>query len=143
MRICLLKTFKYIAVLAVYLFVISSSSAQQDRDPFSPTTGAVITKISDDKASGRSVTDSVANPLTTAKLSTFKVIGVIIADNKKIAAVKALSGLDYIVEEGADIGSDGGKITEIKYEGVVVSDKDGRVFIPVSNKLEVKVDKKS
>ncbi len=119
-----------------------NSDAGKTRDPFSPVSGDIMKKIVDRNDGTSTVTDSTVNPLTTAKINTIKVVGVILSEKKKVAAVKAINGLTYVIEEGVEIGSDGGKVSEIKYEGIVVSSDSGKVLIPVSNKLEVKVDKK-
>ncbi len=112
------------------------------RDPFSPTSGNVITS----KSANESEADSFAkssNPLTSSKLNTFKVVAVIISEKGKVAGVKAVNGLDYLVSSGDYVGSEGGKVSDITVEGVTITSSEGKVFIPVSNKLEVKLDKKS
>ncbi len=114
---------------------------QSTRDPFSPTYNGIIKTFN--TANSEPAVNNAVNPLTTAKVNTFKVVATIVSEKSSIAALKAINSLDYVVAVGDKVGSEGGEISEISYEGVTISSFDGKVFIPVSNKIEVKVDKKS
>ncbi|MDX1949092.1 MAG: pilus assembly protein PilP [Rickettsiales bacterium] len=123
--------------------LVDAKNISNVRDPFSPTSGNIISSKSLEDSSDAESFAKSSNPLTASKLNTFKVVGVIISEKGKVAGVKAVNGLDYVVSAGDYIGSEGGKVSEITFEGVTISSSEGKVFIPVSNKLEVKLDKKS
>ncbi len=111
------------------------------RDPFSPTNGVTVVKSVSVTTDAENEQITVGdNPITSSKLSNFKIIGVISSDKVKIASVKSISGIDYIVKNGDRFGSEGGRITDITAKGVKVEIDGKASFLPVNNKIEVNVE---
>ena len=137
------RLYNKLLVLTLFAGVIALGNSSlndvkaQERDPFSPS---AVSKV--ESKSEKSSKSKIINQLTSSKLSTYKVIGVIVSEDRKIAAIKALNGSDYLVSKGDRLGSEGGIITDIDIEGIAVELKTGEVQIPVSNKINKVNDKK-
>lgn len=134
-NICLL------AIMQIFLF--AGHSLAQERDPFSPT-GSMMNRVKEMVGGNTSeqptkMFDNVS-PLASTQLSGYKVIGVIIADSDKIASVKAINGVSYIVKIGDSLGSEGGKISDINVEGISVQTESQEIKLPVSNIVEVPLE---
>ena len=137
------------SALAVLLFsafmALAGSANSQDRDPFSPSSvGSIKNNFTKKEASVKvSNNDEVTpdarelKPLTSSKISAYKIIGTITSKKKNIAAIKAVNGLDYFAFEGDFFGNEGGKIDKISMEGVTVKINNEKILLPVSNKNEV------
>lgn len=141
MRNYLIKICSVFCVAFVIGLYSISGLAQSDRDPFSPSGGNVIkTKsVTLDESDNRKAADP-SNPLTASRLSAYKIIGTITSDKVKLAMVKSLSGVDYIVKPGDKMGSEGGEVSDISFKGVKVNINGSSSFLPVSNKIEVKIE---
>lgn len=127
-----------IALFALFAYPLNIAIAQ-DRDPFSPS-GSSIKTTSVTVTSDREEESSEGNPVTSGKLSSYKVVGTIISDKKKLAAVKALSGVNYIITVGDKFGSEGGRIKDITHKGIKVENNGNIMSLQVSNKIEVNVE---
>lgn len=112
----------------------------EDRDPFSPSGSSVIKSKSVTISKETEETYDASNPLTSSKLSSYRIVGTITSEKSDIAIVKALSGIDYIVKSGEKFGSEGGRIASITNAGIKVKNKGNNLFLPVSNKIEVNVE---
>lgn len=142
MKLCCKKTIKIAMIFAVMVTGLNVNA--QERDPFAPTGGTTKTvqKVEESNTENTSSSSvSEVSPLTSYKLNSYKVVGVMVSENKKVAAVKALNGVDYIVKTGDAVGNSGGKISSIDISGIKVKNADSEIEIPVSNKIEVNVDK--
>lgn len=141
------KFLKLSLTSAFAIFAIANSAVAQERDPFSPTGNGVINAVKDivqgTDSSAQENSGVVGDPLTSSQLPAYKVAGVIVSENKKIAAVKAINGVTYIVKIGDNLGSEGGKISDITTKGINIQTATKEVKIPVSNKIEVPVDAKN
>jgi len=134
---------RFSALLAVAMIAFGASA--QERDPFSPTgsnTG-VISKMRDLVSS--EPTEHInnfnsASPLISARLSSYRVAGVILSEEKKIASVKAVNGLSYLVKIGDSLGSEGGKVANITIDGITVQTESQEFKISVDNIIEVPVN---
>ena len=128
------------SLFAVAILVTSSVAYAQERDPFSPAGGVV--KVIKEEVAGESLFPNQAlNPKIAYKITSYKVVGTLISKQKQLAAIKALNGMDYIVLVGEKIGSEGGKITKIEQDGIIIKNSEGEIKLPVSNKIEVNLDK--
>jgi Tfp pilus assembly protein PilP len=142
------KSFKikliFVVILQLVLFSGAVSASAQERDPFSPTSGGVMSRVNElvngPEATAPATTfDAAIDPLTATQLSGYKVSGIIISDTKKLASVKGMNGVSYIVKVGDNIGSEGGKISDITLDSITVQTQSQEVKIPVSNIIEVPV----
>lgn len=125
--------------LLVALTSIPMSLNAQTRDPFAPA-GGVVKAIKN--AVGAEATPTQAlNPSTAYKLTSYKLVGVIVSEKGKLAVVKAMNGIDYILNQGDMLGSEGGKISQINIDNIKVKNSEDEVTLGVSNKIEVELDK--
>lgn len=140
------KPYKNSLFIAVAIALYSNIAIAQERDPFSPTGGnvGVMGKmrelVTGDQPLPQENNFNSADPLTSTQLVSYKVIGVMVSDNQKLASVKAMNGVSYLVKVGDSIGSEGGKITDIATDGIKVQSQDKEIKLPVNNKLEVPLD---
>jgi Tfp pilus assembly protein PilP len=129
------------------IFAIANSAIAQERDPFSPTGNGVINAVKEmvqgSEATAQENPQTAGDPLTSSQLPAYKVAGVLVSEDKKVAAVKAINGATYIVKIGDSLGSEGGKISDITPKGINIQTATKEVKIPVSNKIEVPVDAKN
>jgi Tfp pilus assembly protein PilP len=139
---------KYLVLISFFTISLVFSAqaeekANEERDPFAPSSGKAVqtnevsTKSSEDQTSLENL-----SPKTAYKTTSYKVVGVIIANEKKLAAVKALNGADYIVSVGDELGNNHGKVSDIDISSITIKNNEGEVKIPVSNKLNLGIDKK-
>ena len=123
--------------LLLLVSVIPADALAEGRDPFSPTgSGNIIDKIMPNNSDNKSSNNS-SSPLTSSKLSSFRVVGVISSKDKKIGVVKSINGLDYNVQTGDAIGSEGAIIADITVDGLVVENRGKKITLPVKNKIEI------
>ena len=132
-----------ILVVTIQLVFFASLAFAQERDPFSPTGGGVMSRVKD-LVSGTDQNAPVQNfdtsdPLSSTQLSGYKVSGVIFSDTEKLASIKAINGVSYIVKVGDSLGSEGGKVSDITLEGITVQTQSQEIKLPVSNIVEVPV----
>lgn len=149
MKMLLLKRRLTISNFVLFLAIFfSGQSFAIDRDPFSPT-GGMVGKVQEMVQQGAAIAGNVAdqqaaqtgaNPLTTMQINGYKVIGVMTSDTQKLASVKTVNGVSYIMKVGDSLGSEGGKISDINIDGVVVQTESQEIKLPVSNRVEVQVD---
>ncbi len=122
----------------------TASSLTPERDPFSPTSGGVVSKVkelvSDELKKNDSGKIDDASPLTSMQINAYKVVGVLVAEKNKVASIKAVNGVSYVVKIGDSIGSEGGKVSEITLDGIKVQTENGEHKLPVSNVVEVPTD---
>ncbi len=130
-----------LCLLALAQIILYAGAAYaQERDPFSPSGNGVMDRVKDivtGDAQANNQQNSATTPITSTQLSGYKVVGVMISDSQKIASVKGISGVSYIVKVGDSIGSEGGKVSEITLEGITVQTESQAIKLPVSNIIEV------
>ena len=140
------KYLKINLILATVIFFTAFNSFAVDRDPFSPTGGSsVVSRVKDmvnNSVNQQQPADNFnsATPLTSTQLSGYKVVGVLTSDTQKIASVKAINGVSYIVKVGDSLGSEGGKISDINVDGITIQTESQEIKLPVNNKIEVPVN---
>jgi len=131
----------FLMLIATFYF---SDAYAQERDPFSPS-GTAVKVIQDAvQTVGQTVSSERSeelSPITAYKVNSYKVVGIMLSDTRKIAAIKALNGVDYVVKIGDKVGNDRGEVADIDISGVVIKNSEGEIKIPVSNKIEVNLDK--
>jgi Tfp pilus assembly protein PilP len=141
------KFLKITLINAFAVFAFASTTSAQERDPFSPTGNGVINAVKDivqGEESGAQQDQQISgDPLTSSQLAAYKVAGILVSDDKKVAAIKAINGVTYIVKLGDNLGAEGGKISDINPKGITIQTTNKEVKIPVSNKIEVPVDAKN
>lgn len=129
-----------ITLFALFAYPLNIANAK-DRDPFSPTSGNMVKSSSVTISSEDEDNSNLSsNPLTSSKLSGYKIIGTITSNKIKVATIKSLSGVDYTIKIGERLGSEGGRVKDITHKGVKVSNSKNSSFLPVSNKIEVNVE---
>ncbi len=133
---------KYFLNSLLVLAFAAGNSWAANRDPFSPSGSGINPPVAPTETAGSEVDEKNNkiydnNPLTAMQLNSYKVVGVMISDNMKIASIKAISGSSYIVKPGDSLGSEGGKISDITIDGISVQTESQEIKIPVSNKVEV------
>ena len=147
-KVSMKKFYKNSFIALALVFAASSSFAQEtassltpERDPFSPTSGGVVSKVkelvSDEFKKGGDTKIDASSPLTSMQINAYKVVGVLVAEKNKVASVKAVNGVSYVVKIGDSLGSEGGKISEITLDGIKVQTENGEHKLPVSNVVEV------
>jgi Tfp pilus assembly protein PilP len=127
-------------LVPVILLVISTGAMAQARDPFSPNGTNVLNKMKDlvgGAADNQLPKFDNSNPLTATQLMGYKVTGVIISEKQKVASVKTINGGSFTVKIGDNLGSEGGKISDITLDGISVQTESQEVKLPVNNKVEV------
>lgn len=131
------------SLIVVTLMFACVEVSAQERDPFSPTSGSgVVSKmrelVTGDQAQQQNINNfNAADPLSSTQLSGYKVTGIIISDTQKIAAIKAMNGVSYMVKVGDSLGSEGGKVSNIALDHVMIQTESQEIKLPVSNKVEV------
>ncbi len=139
------KFYKNSLLLLLALVICPVTASAQERDPFSPTSGSgVMTKmrelVTGDQNQQAANNFNAADPLVSTQLSGYKVIGVIVSDTQKVASIKAMNGVSYLVKVGDSFGSEGGKVSEITINGITVQTESQDIKLPVNNKIEVPVN---
>jgi Tfp pilus assembly protein PilP len=125
---------------ALLVAVASSAAFAQERDPFSPTGGSMMSKVKDFMVGEEKPADfDSSSPLTSTHLSGYKIVGVIVAEDKKVVSVKALNGISYSLKVGDYLGTEGGKISDITITDITVQTPTQEIKLPVNNKIEVPV----
>ncbi len=139
------KHLKNKLILTLLAVLIALPVNAQERDPFSPNRGGMMSAVKDlvTGDSQKPQTIDGSSPMTSVQLSGYKVVGTMTSDEKKLASVKAINGVSYMVGIGDDIGSEGGKVKDITVDGIVVQTQEREVKLPVSNKIEVPLDAKA
>jgi Tfp pilus assembly protein PilP len=143
MRVSSLKIYRDIttafAVILLGTLLFAENSFAQERDPFSPSSGTSLRVSNDLNQEVKQVDqgDSMSDPLTSSKLSSFRIVGTLFSDERKFAAVKAIDGNDYVLNLGDKIGSEGGIVTDININGIVVEMNGSKLNLPVNNKIEI------
>jgi Tfp pilus assembly protein PilP len=135
-----------IAMLSIACGLSSSAALAEgkkiSRDPFAPFSYEAESGIATDLPRGTAKKDPFANidPTTRYPLSTYRVIGVINAPKKSVAAIKARDRHDYYLTVGQKLGKEGAVITKISNDGVTLDAKGREIFIIVRNKFEIEDD---
>jgi len=132
---------KFILISALMLF--AGSAMAQSRDPFSPTSSSsMVSKMKDMVSSETKAQENFdsASPLTSIQLSGYRVTGVLVSEKTKVASIKAMNGVSYLVKIDDRLGSEGGKITNIEFDGVTVQTESQEIKLAVNNKTEASVE---
>lgn len=85
------------------------------RDPFEPL--LVIAR------QALNTPDEPLTPLQTYEIAQFRLIGVIVGKGESRAMVVAPDGKSYILQRNIKIGKNGGKVTEVQRDMVIVEEK--------------------
>jgi len=110
-------------------------------DPFEPLfrDKQVVAKKSDKK-----IKRVPRTPLERIDLSQLKLVGIIVASSGNRALIEESTGKGYVIKAGTYIGTNGGKIINIKKETVFVEEKFEDVFGEIqTRKRELKLPKPS
>jgi Tfp pilus assembly protein PilP len=119
-------------------------ASSSERDPFSPTGNNIIEKMisSDDKAENKNSKKNISssNPLSSASISSYKIVGIVASEKESIGVVKAINGLDYFVKKGDNLGSEGGIVEDISSDGLLINRNGKKINLQVKNKIEIKAE---
>ena len=110
-------------------------------DPFAPL---FQEKRVTSKKSNKKIKRVPRTPLERIALSQLKLVGIIVASSGNRALVEESTGKGYVIKAGTYIGTNGGKIVNIKKETVFVEEQFEDVFGEIqSRKRELKLPKPS
>jgi type IV pilus assembly protein PilP len=87
------------------------------RDPFQPL--LLLTR----QPKGAEINDEPLTPLQTYEIGQFRLIGIIVGKGESRALVVAPDGKSYILQRDIKIGRNGGKVTEVQREMVLVEER--------------------
>ena len=107
-------------------------------DPFEPLVReqAVVAR------KNRQIKRAPRTPLERIDLSQLKLVGIILAASGNRALVEESSGKGYVIKKGTYVGTNGGKIVNIRKEIVTVEEKFEDVFGKIkTRKRELKLPK--
>ncbi len=110
------------------------------KDPFVPY---MLDSSGGDLSNGNN-SSSIANSkfLTDRPLGAYNLIGIIASKNKSVAVLKSRDKREYFAKTGDKIGNQGGKITDINKDGIVVTQGSETINIGVSNQFEIRSNDK-
>ena len=110
-------------------------------DPFAPL---FQEKRAVSKKSNKKIKRIPRTPLERIDLSQLKLVGIIVASSGNRALVEESTGKGYVIKAGTYIGTNGGKIVNIKKETVYVEEQFEDVFGEIqTRKRELKLPKPS
>ncbi len=95
----------------------------QERDPFARSSNGMI-------EGGR---DSRVSPLVMANPQSYVITGVIVSNSIKAAMIRTDYRENYVVKVGDRLGNQGGVISEIDMDGIVVKQANGKIRIYVQS----------
>ena len=99
------------------------SVGAQERDPFARSSSGMI-------EGGR---DSRVSPLVMANPQSYMITGVIVSSSIKAAMIRTDFRENYVVKVGDRLGNQGGVITDIDMDGIVLKQPSGRIRIYVQS----------
>jgi hypothetical protein len=95
----------------------------QERDPFARSSSGMI-------EGGR---DSRVSPLVMANPQSYMITGVIVSNSIKAAMIRTDFRENYVVKVGDRLGNQGGVITDIDMDGIVLKQPNGKIRIYVQS----------
>lgn len=135
--------FRFLGVCVCVLLGVAFHVEAADRDPFTPYVDSsnVTTSATGDKPAGFNATEPVSSAsvaqLDKHPVSTYKLIGIIVAPENTLAVVRGLDQAEYFVTEGDRLGKEGGVISAITLDNMMIEVGGDIVTMKVSNKLVV------
>ena len=126
-----------VVLLCIAMF-IEVAFASKEKNPFIPYVFEAATSVIDKaKPQEINLSGKKDNPLQAKSVNDYILVAIMTSETEAIGLVKAPDKMEYFVEVGDTLGSEGGKIDIIDYEGIVINTGSELVSIAVSNKLEV------
>jgi hypothetical protein len=101
----------------------SKVNGSQERDPFARSSNGMI-------EGGR---DSRVSPLVMANPQSYMITGVIVSNSIKAAMIRTDFRENYVVKIGDRLGNQGGVITDIDMDGIVLKQPNGKIRIYVQS----------
>ena len=101
----------------------SKGGNAQERDPFARSSSGMI-------EGGR---DSRVSPLVMANPQSYMITGVIVSNSVKAAMIRTDFRENYVVRVGDRLGNQGGVISDIDMEGIVLKQPNGKIRIYVQS----------
>lgn len=101
----------------------SKIHSAQERDPFARSSNGMI-------EGGR---DSRVSPLVMANPQSYMITGVIVSSSIKAAMIRTDFRENYVVKVGDRLGNQGGVITDIDMDGIVLKQPNGKIRIYVQS----------
>ena len=101
----------------------SKLNSAQERDPFARSSNGMI-------EGGR---DSRVSPLVMANPQSYMITGVIVSNSIKAAMIRTDFRENYVVKVGDRLGNQGGVITDIDMDGIVLKQPNGKIRIYVQS----------
>lgn len=98
-------------------------NSTQERDPFARSSNGMI-------EGGR---DSRVSPLVMANPQSYMITGVIVSNSIKAAMIRTDFRENYVVKIGDRLGNQGGVITDIDMDGIVLKQPNGKIRIYVQS----------
>lgn len=98
-------------------------SNAQERDPFARSSSGMI-------EGGR---DSRVSPLVMANPQSYMITGVIVSNSVKAAMIRTDFRENYVVRVGDRLGNQGGVISDIDMEGIILKQPNGKIRIYVQS----------
>jgi hypothetical protein len=98
-------------------------NSAQERDPFARSSNGMI-------EGGR---DSRVSPLVMANPQSYMITGVIVSNSIKAAMIRTDFRENYVVKIGDRLGNQGGVITDIDMDGIVLKQPNGKIRIYVQS----------
>lgn len=98
--------------------------AKNKVDPFKPFIALEVIKVSNDAKT--SLKNVATTPLQQFGLEQIKVTGIAGSEDKRIALIEDPKGRGYIAHVGTLIGQNGGKVTGILKDRVIVEERAGK-----------------
>ncbi|QWE21461.1 hypothetical protein [Polynucleobacter sp. AP-Kolm-20A-A1] len=105
------------------VIVDGRGGSAQERDPFARTSNGMI-------EGGR---DPRVSPLVMANPQAYVITGVIVSNSVKAAMVRTDFRENYVVKVGDRLGNQGGVITDIDLDGIVLKQANGKIRIYVQS----------
>lgn len=134
-------------LMSIMLTALPLSAMAVERDPFTPyisdNASAVEESAPTPLSSQRAAYPSNIVELDKYPVSSFKLIGVVIAPEESLAVVRAVDKNDYFIKVGQILGKEKGTVSSITQENMVVEVKDKLITLKVSNKLGDKENEKA